>query len=88
MTDPQLTTVFRFVCVHCSHVNDYEHRHPVQVQPHLISSRCASCQTLNWLGGLRGTVQGTESAEGTTGGAAAAAPEGVVPALAAAPETV
>lgn len=85
MTDFQRTTIFRFVCTHCSHLNEYAHRHAVHVQPHLISSRCSSCQTLNWLGGLQGTVAETDTPVST---GATTAPETIVPPVAASPETV
>ena len=56
MANPQLTTAFRFVCVQCSHANEYLHQHPAGMRPHLVSSRCSECQTLNWLGSLKGTL--------------------------------
>jgi hypothetical protein len=81
---PQLTSVFRYVCSHCGHPNTYEQQHRAEVRPRLVSSRCSSCQTLNWLGALRGTLQTSEPE--AAAGSATNASEAGVPVVPAAPE--
>jgi hypothetical protein len=48
-------TVFRFSCQHCGQANEYLHRHRAAALPHLISTSCRHCRTLNQLGGLTGS---------------------------------
>ena len=56
MGDANRTTVFHFVCSHCHAANEYHQTHLETVRPHLVSTRCSSCNALNWLGGLEGTL--------------------------------
>jgi len=48
-------TLFRFSCQHCGQANEYLHRHRAAALPHLISTSCEHCKTLNQLGGLTGS---------------------------------
>jgi hypothetical protein len=56
MSDTLRVTVFKFVCAQCQAPNEYQQTHPSHVRPHLVSTRCARCQSLNWLGGLEGAL--------------------------------
>ena len=59
-------TLFRFSCQRCGHLNEYLHRHRAVALPHLISTSCEHCRTLNQLGGLTGSrLENPNDREGT-----------------------
>jgi hypothetical protein len=56
MTGPEFTTVFKFICSRCKLPNEYRQSHAPWIRPHLVSTKCSKCRSLNWLGGLTGTL--------------------------------
>jgi phage FluMu protein Com len=56
MSEPRFTTVFQFICSRCKQLNEYRQAHGPLVRPHLVSTKCSHCRTLNWLGGIKGTL--------------------------------
>jgi hypothetical protein len=56
MTEPEFTTVFTFVCSRCRQPNEYRQVHAAWVRPHLVSTKCSKCHSLNSLGGIRGRL--------------------------------
>ena len=57
IADGQLVTVFQFVCAKCRHLTELRESHSGLLRPRLFSSKCARCDSLNWLGGVSGAIQ-------------------------------
>jgi endogenous inhibitor of DNA gyrase (YacG/DUF329 family) len=58
----EAVTLFRFKCAYCQQPNEHREFHRKNVKPFLVSTKCASCQKQNWLGGMTGTAEEAASA--------------------------